>query len=164
MNLYQFKNHLSNFVTCGRGKGIATYFTTEFKVEAIISNPQYQVTKITSADMDILNVYRSSNASSTFIEDLKDMLRENIVKTTLLCGDLNFCANKHPRHPIKVFLEKLKFVQLIEKPSHIDGGVLDHVYLLCKEPRTVETKMKGCYYSDHDKKYYPSREQVTYFL
>jgi hypothetical protein len=139
---------LSNFVTCGRGKGIATYFTSEFKVEDIISNPQYQITKITSADMDILNVYRSNNASSTFIDDLRDMLTEIIVKTTILCGDLNFCANKHPQHPIKAFLEKLKFVQLIEKPTHI---VLDHVYLLCKEPETVETKIKGCYYSDHDK-------------
>ena len=79
------------------------------------------------------------------------MLTENIDKTTLLCGDLNFCVNKHPTHPIKVFLEKLKFVQLIEKPTHIDGGVLDHVYLLRKEPQTLETKMKGCYYSDHDK-------------
>ena len=151
MNLYQFQNRLSNFFPCGRGKGIATYFTSEFEVENIISNPLYQVTKITSPDMDILNVYRSNNASSTFIEDLKDMLTENIDKTTLLCGDLNFCANKHPKHPIKVFLEKLKFVQLIEKPTHIDGGVLDHVYLLCKEPQRVHTKMKGCYYSDHDK-------------
>ena len=55
MNLYQFKNRLSNFVTCGRGKGIATYFTSEFEVENIISNPLYQVTKITSPDMDILH-------------------------------------------------------------------------------------------------------------
>jgi hypothetical protein len=104
--------------------------------------------------LDLINVYRSSNAADTFINDLQDLLTVNIYKTTVLCGDLNFCVRKHPRHPIKVFLEKQHFVQLVEQPTHIDGGILDHIYILFKDPKSIndfETKMKGCYYSDHDK-------------
>ena len=153
-NSYQLANHDSHFITCGRGKGIVTYFTLEFIVEDQICNPQYQITKISSPKLDVLNVYRSGNAGDSFIHDLNHLLSSQINKTTILCGDLNFCVKKHPRHPIKLFLEKLHFIQIVEQPTHIDGGVLDHIYILCNTPHemsTFETRIKGCYYSDHDK-------------
>ena len=154
MEAYHIPGFTCHFVTCGRGKGIVTYFPDKYQVENYINNPMYQITKITSEKMDILNVYRSSNAGDTFIKDLQDLLTDSIEKTTILCGDFNFCIKKHPRHPIKEFLGKKGFVQSVQQSTHIDGGVLDHVYILCKEPmeiRNVETKLKGCYYSDHDK-------------
>ena len=151
---YQLPNFMSHFITCGRGKGVVTYFPPEFHVEDEISNPLYQITKLISPKLDILNVYRSNNAGSTFNEDLIYILQGPINKTTVLCGDLNFCARKQPNHPVKLLLEKEQFIQLVIDPTHIDGGVIDHVYVLCVEAKNisdVETKIKGCYYSDHDK-------------
>ena len=145
---------MPHFITCGRGKGLVTFFSAEFHIEYEIINPLYQIAKLTSDELDIINVYRSNNAGSTFTEDLQDLLEDPNNKTTIVCGDLNFCAKKHPTHPIKLFLEKENFVQLVNDPTHIEGGVLDHVYVKCKGSKTlddIQTKMKGCYYSDHDK-------------
>ena len=70
MKEYHLPGYTGHFITCGRGKGIVTYFSQEFQVENDISNPLYQITKITSEKLDVLNVYRSSNAGDTFIKDL----------------------------------------------------------------------------------------------
>ena len=154
MDEYQLPNYFSHFITSGRGKGIVTYFSTDFHIKDEIINPLYQIAKLTSENLDIINVYRTISAGNTFTADLQDLIDDPVNKTTILCGDLNFCIKKHPAHPIKLFLEEHHFVQLVENPTHIDGGVLDHVYVKCTGANTlsdVQTKMKGCYYSDHDK-------------
>jgi hypothetical protein len=66
---YQLPNFMSRFISCGRGKGLVTYFPPEFQVEYVISYQLYQITKLISPKLDILNVYRSNNAGSTFNEE-----------------------------------------------------------------------------------------------
>ena len=36
-----------------------------------------------------------------------------------------FLCKKNPTHPIQLFLEKENVVQLVNDPTHIEGGVLD---------------------------------------
>ena len=48
-------------------------------------------------------------------------------------------------------MEKKCFTQLVKKPTHIMGGLLDHVYvnesLLRKQPFCTQ---RNVYFSDHD--------------
>ena len=51
-------------------------------------------------------------------------------------------------------LKGMDFIQVVQEATHIEGRVLDHVYLFCKKPfspSSFECKIAGCYYSDHDK-------------
>ena len=75
----------------------------------------------------------------------------DLSKSTLVVGDINMCNRKRPVNVLKTFLEELGFTESIRQATHIDGGHLDHAYILnvgnFKEP-TVHLVSK--YYSDHD--------------
>ena len=55
-------------------------------------------------------------------------------------------------HQMIQFLKEYGFYQLIEKPTHIQGGLIDHTYvnkvLMQKDPFTSQRSVT---YSDHDK-------------
>ena len=53
-------------------------------------------------------------------------------------------------HPMKKFMKERNLMQLIEKPTHIDGNIIDHVYINPKmEDLNVEIFQKPVPYSDH---------------
>ena len=71
----------------GKGKGISTFFTEEYELEKDITNPSYQMTKITSERLEIINIYRSIGAETeNLLEDLCALISPG--KQTLLLGDL----------------------------------------------------------------------------
>ena len=75
---------------------------------------------------------------------------ENKDKPQLIVGDFNFCYLKNISNSTRHFLEDRQYSQLIKKPTHIEGSLLDQAYIrdtnnLMKI--TVETQSK--YYTDH---------------
>ena len=49
------------------------------------------------------------------------------------------------------FLLSIGFSQLIKNPTHIDGGLIDHLYFLPSvETLNIAVETYGKYYSDHD--------------
>ena len=62
--------------------------------------------------------------------------------------NINYLKKKHD---LITYLKKRNFTQLVEKPSHKFGGLLDHIYvnqsLLEKKPFCSQ---RNVYYSDHD--------------
>ena len=73
-------------------------------------------------------------------------------KTTVIGGDLNICVLAHPRNYVTQSLREMGFKQLVTRSTHIEGGLLDHVYLYegknNKVAHIIEEFPK--YYSDHD--------------
>ena len=109
------------------------------------------ITKIESADTDVIAIYRSQEGSvGSLIQKLKDII--NISKSTLIIGDMNICNKKMKQNDLRKFLEEHKFNQIINRASHINGGHINHAYVLnignFEEVPTVELVPK--YYSDHD--------------
>ena len=69
-------------------------------------------------------------------------------EVTCLIGDLNF---DHPgKNDLTKYLSRLNFSQMVKKATHLDGNILDHVYVPEKLANLVEIKHHYVYYSDHD--------------
>ena len=141
----------SKFANVGRGKGIATYYRkslfthVEDKIEATA-----QVSKYQSQKVDVINVYRSEeHSSSDLAKTIINMVSPN--KATIVCGDFNICYRKTPGDKLIKELEHFGMKQLNKEPSHEEGGTIDHIYYQksseWKEP-TIERHSP--YYSDHD--------------
>ena len=121
-------------------------------MEQSVADSQFQITKIVSNTMAVINVYRSDKASDRFLTELEKLI--NFDKTVLVCGDFNYCHKSQRYHPVNVFFKQRIFIQLVTEATHREGRLLDHSYLLCVEPFSHtdwEAKTYGCYYSDHDK-------------
>ena len=150
---YQFENYELSLKSQGRGRGIATYFMAPFIEIESINNSDCQITKISSEDIEIINLYRSQECRD--IEQLIHPLID-LKKKTILVGDtnLNFEMQKNQRF-VKMMIEDLRFEQLVARPTfdrlpNFKPSLLDHVYVSpdLKEMVKVEQKCLGFY--DHD--------------
>ena len=106
---------------------------------------------IESKELDVVAVYRSNDGSfDKLIGKLLNIL--DLSKSTLVIGDMNVCSKKRPDNELKIFLEGKGFKQIIRQSTHIEGGHLNHAYILnagnFEEIPAVELIPK--YYSDHD--------------
>ena len=103
-----------------------------------------------SEDLDIIGVYRSQGGNMRDLVRILDTLIDN-TRTTIIGGDLNVCVFKAPNNIVTHTLRDRGFVQIVKTATHIEGGVLDHVYMKqdgCKFFWDIEEFPK--YYSDHD--------------
>ena len=144
---------MGHFNSYGDGKGIALYHKENFKPIADIKKENYQISKLNSEKCDIISVYRSSDSSKsnmiTFLSDLRTLLHTN--RKTLILGDFNFNALCAEQNFILRELENWNFKQLIQNPTHIQGGVIDHCYISNTFPiGAVSVSQKPIYYMDHD--------------
>ena len=95
-------------------------------------------------------MYRSKGGSlDGLVSKLLDIL--DLSKSTVVIGDMNICNRKRPDNILKTFLEELGFTESIRQATHIDGGHLDHAYILnvgnFEDPAI---RLVSKYYSDHD--------------
>ena len=65
---------------------------------------------------------------------------------------MNICTLSSPNNNLTRHLRSKGFVQLVKKATHIEGGLIDHVYIQnhddCQYSWSIEDFPK--YYSDHD--------------
>ena len=131
----------------GRGKGIATYFKTGFQVTGTIAAPQYQISRVSCKDYDLINVYRSQGAKTTeFIKDLGSLARG--AKPCIIVGDFNANYLQEPKHPIITKITSCAFSQLVQSPTHKEGGLIDHVYSK-RIPIQMHVHFSWPFYTDH---------------
>ena len=139
-----YKLHLVNH---GRGKGVATYYSSEFKVSGSINKERYQMSKVTSRDFDVVNIYRSQGADKTeFLRDLGGLA--GAARPCFIIGDFNVNFLQDPKDMIITKIQSCSFKQIVQSPTHKEGGLLDHAYMkrLSWEP---EVHLKFPYYTDH---------------
>ena len=139
---YQIANFNLNLNSIGNGRGIATYYPSQFKVVATVSKADLQITKLSSEDLDILNIYRSQG-NKTIFNDIFPLV--NCFKKTVAVGDFNLDIDNN-----SAFLEQMRTLglrQLINSPTQELGNKLDHIYVNF-ERATVNQRC--VYFSDHD--------------
>ena len=128
----------------GRGKGISTLYNSLYTMKVDVSNPQYQMTKVSSSSMDIINVYRSEGAvTSSFLEDLLSLYDK---EETVIMGDFNLCYIQQRNHQIFKTIESLGFNQLVKSPTHIKGRMIDLVF----SKSFFEVIQQSPFFTDHD--------------
>ena len=82
-----------------------------------IKRCHYQITKISSSDLDVVNLYGSDGADTDqFLEDLFCLIS---CKETFLVGDFNRCFKSEYFHP--VFQALNGYEQLVKNPTHVQG-------------------------------------------
>ena len=97
-------------------------------------------------------MYRSNRSSSdeALILHLQEMVRGD--RICIICGDFNIRLQNEPEHVLVTGILKMDFVQLIDKPTHKDGGIIDHFYLyrpsLYSEV-SISWDLFSPFYSDH---------------
>ena len=86
-----------------------------------------QISKLTSAELDVITIYRSDRGNpNELIGVLTNMITDE--KKTLITGDLNICYLRIPKNQVSKGLQGRSFQQLVDFPTHIMGGHIDHVY------------------------------------
>ena len=124
------------------------YFKEKFRPEMDISKQEYQMSLFCSDEYDVICVYRSTDNSSAgilnFLEDLNELINRN--RRTFIVGDFNIIF---PDNPISRELFSVDFDNVVTKPTHIDGNLIDHLYTNIRKDE-IFLKQTPVYYSDHD--------------
>ena len=137
----------------GEGRGIATYFDDTFDVSDSVTSPNCQITRISSNEIDVINVYRSKDCDMKEFELMifKMIDRNDLSKKILICGDLNIHFTKETsNHFVRKIVDEFKFKQLVMGPTHDKGNTIDHVYVSPALLGRVIIEKTSIYYSDHD--------------
>ena len=112
-----------------------------------ISVIQFQKSSFDMESVNMAVVYRSPNTSKNeFIFNLAGVIEDYNIN--ILLGDFNinsFCYTIQ-----NSTLDR--FQMIIKEPTHIDGGLLDHIYLENCFMRDKESTVltRSIYFSDHD--------------
>ena len=102
----------------GKGKGIATYYKKDiFTHIADIKKYHMQLSKFSSASLDLISTYRSNQGSLQEMNQLiKKLSNRNVPQVVI--GDLNFHYLEERNNSTKQFFKKEKYSQLIMEPTH----------------------------------------------
>ena len=151
LNDYKLPDYNESFNIRGRGKGIASYFTNSFSHKHDVKEDGFSISMFQNEEIDVVGVYRSQDGDMTdLIEKLDDMIDDR--KTTIVGGDMNICILSSPHNYLTKGMKDRGFKQLVNKATHIEGGLIDHVYVRkvkdCQYSWNIEDFPK--YYSDHD--------------
>ena len=137
----------SSLVSCGRGKGIAMYFKEEFQPSGIINEELYQICRVSRPDLDVINVYISRGANKlNFLKDLGSLAKGS--KPCIIVGDFNIDFLKNPNETIIKKILSNGFKQMVSDSTHVEGGLLDHVYVR-NHTCEYEISVNFPFYSDH---------------
>ena len=150
---YQMQDYKLIVNSRGGGRGIATYFDDTFEVTDSVTLPSCQITKISSSEIDVINVYRSNDCDLKEFEPMifKMMDVNDHSKKVLICGDFNICYTEGTSNRfVKKIVSECNFKQLVMNPTHDKGNTIDHVYVSPALHGRVEVEKTCLYFSDHD--------------
>ena len=142
LNIEGYHLYLTNQ---GRGKGIATYVNPGYTLSGEVNMETYQMIKFSCKDIHVINVYRSQNANTTMFLDSLNSLIDGCDQYFIV-GDFNIDIS-NTFHPIVTSILSKGFRQLVQFPTHEQGGIIDHVYV--RSSIKVGLQDHWPYYSDH---------------
>ena len=134
----------------GKGKGIVTFFKKSFVWKSDVTTSKYQITKIQSDEIEIINVYRSAGADNIkFLEDICGLISSG--KQTVILGDFNICYISENSNQVFQVLRYMGFQQLVKHRTHIEGRLIDLVFFFSPDSSICfKVKQQAQYFTDHD--------------
>ena len=153
----EFDGFTGHFATKGRGKGVAA-----FSKIALLCQPDVMLNKKSSAiflqteEFDVVFMYLSQGFDKNAVKkQLLDWINQE--KPTVIAGDMNWNYGKNMIMDT-FFKYKLQCEQLIQKATHHEGKILDHLYVNRAMSEVIKTSnssqdahaMTSAYYTDHD--------------
>ena len=148
---FEDEGFVGSQVNVGDGKGIMAFAkiqhnanTTTYFCES------FSAIYMETATTDVIFLYLSQRFDW---EKLKELFRIwiNPQKSIAVIGDVNIDFLESS-HQFMTYMKNNGFTQLVKEPTHICGGLIDHIYvndaLMKKGPYYSQ---QSVYYSDHDK-------------
>ena len=148
---FELLGYSKSSIKSGNGKGIITFFKSEtFTAKDTINSEQFQIAKHSHENIDVIGIYRSQIGNcSKLIQDLKQLIDER--RVTIIIGDFNICYRENTLNKIPQGLKQLGFKQLVHEPTHIQGRIIDHAYLLDPSGKNYHVHERySPYFTDHD--------------
>ena len=124
-------NSLGNyhkFYINAKSKGIALFSKIKPEIVEKYEEESASIIMASYQTFDLIAVYRFSENYQ--IEDFTSKIISlvNLSRTVVICGDINVDLVKYPNNKFSKRLSGLGFIQLVDTPTHILGGIIDHVY------------------------------------
>ena len=134
--------------TTGRARGVGVFFKNDAEIETC-QEDLYEFIKFKTESITIFCLYISKGCDfQKLVQSLCDYDFNNKEENTFLIGDLNFDAPGN--NNLSNYLSRLEFKQMVGRATHLDGHILDHVYVPQAKSTSVDIKHHHVYYSDHD--------------
>ena len=136
----------------GKGKGLAAIFKEPFDYYYTNKGLHHSFIGFRLKKHYIIFTYISSQAKP---EDYKEDLiflchNENYRNEPLiLLGDINI-SHDDQSHGFMILMRKLGFTQIVKKPTHDGGRIIDQVHIRNVNPQNVCLYQKPVCFSDHD--------------
>ena len=132
----------------GKGKGVGVFYKCAAQIE-VCEEDLFQFIKLMNQRATIFCVYVSKGCNfAQLVQTLTDYGFNKEKENTFLIGDLNF--DSPGNNELSKYLKRLKFNQVVGRATHLDGHILDHVYVSEKNASMVHIHHHYVYYSDHD--------------
>ena len=140
----------SNCKENAKGKGLAVYCKEEMIVKKFSSKlGTASAILVEDLKINVISMYLSKGFDWN---ELQFVLASWIssVKPTVVIGDMNWHFDDN--HPMKTYLLKRGFSQLIQRATHEAGHKIDHLYIsdTLKEKFTYKILHSSVHFSDHD--------------
>ena len=115
-----------HFYVHGRSKGIATLTKIQPTHHSSNQSTHCSYIKLSFNSFDIINIYRFSSDIIGFTREIIPHL--DSTRTQVLAGDLNIDLQKDPGNIFTKSMADRGFIQLVKRPTHDKGGLIDHLY------------------------------------
>ena len=149
-------NHDRFIVHCdcnNREGGVALIVNTNLNPKQIRINTIYEIVVVEISkpiQIIVISVYRPPSTSlDVFMNNMLHIIGQFQKVPTCIVGDFNEDVSITSNTYCCTMLRLQGFKQMISKPTHDRGTIIDHVYV-SHILNTIQTDITDCYYSDHD--------------
>ena len=144
-----FDSFKSHFVNAGKGKGVAAFTRlNRFPLNVTkILQETFSAIVLEFVGIRIIFAYMSNKTNMDEVKNRFGPILE-MKKATIIMGDMNFHFPNE--NPMKSYFKDLGFHQVIDRVTHDEGHILDHIYTLGMPISKENVFLKSLYFSDHD--------------
>ena len=151
-----FDGYSGHFASIGKGKGVAGYSKLDLVAQPkTVSTETYSAILLKTKEFQIVFLYLSSNCKKDSLFTILDSWIEKEIPTAIM-GDMNakFLVGEKLKKASTRFVNMMTvrgFHQLIKEPTHLEGNIIDHIYVNnAMQCQTIAIQIDPVYYSDHD--------------
>ena len=136
-----------------RGGGVALIVNTNLNPKQIRMNTILEIVVVEVCEpiqMIVISVYRPpSTPIDVFMNNMLDIIAQFQNVPACIVGDLYEDVSITSNTRCCTMFRIQGFKQMISKPTHDSGTIIDHVYV-SHTLNTIQTDVTDCYNSDHD--------------
>ena len=136
-----------------RGGGVALIVNTNLNPKQLRMNTILEIVVVQISEpiqVIVISVYRPpSTAIDVFMNHMLQIIAQFQHIPTCTGGDFNEDVSITSNTCCCTMFRLQGFKQMVNKPTHDSGTIIDHVYV-SQTVNRIQTDVTDCYYSDHD--------------